>query len=310
MDASFTTAEVCAMQINVYELMRIFIEIVESGSFSQTSENLQIHRPAVTRAIKQLEQHTGVRLLHRTTRRISLTPEGEEFYRSSKPLLEQTDNLLGSFVAGRSLCGQLRVDMPVSIAAQLVVPKLPDFYRHYPGIEVVLSSSDRRKDMLRDGLDCIVRVGPLDEGDYVARSLGKIKLVTCASPAYLAEYGVPETLDDLQNHQGVNWFNVNSRQIMPWVFQSASGIEELNLPGKLVLDNSEVYIAAGLAGLGLLQGMDFFLRPYINDGRLVEVLPGHPVPARQLSVLYPHRHISPKVRAFTQWLETVLKAHT
>lgn len=146
------------MQINVYELMRIFIEIVESGSFSQTSENLQIHRPAVTRAIKQLEQHTGVRLLHRTTRRITLTPEGEEFYRSSKPLLEQTDALLGSFVAGRSLCGQLRVDMPVSIAAMLVVPGLPDFYRHYPGIEVVLSSSDRRKDMLRDGLDCIVRV--------------------------------------------------------------------------------------------------------------------------------------------------------
>lgn len=295
------------MQINVYELMRIFIEIVETGSFSQASENLQIHRPAVTKALQQLEQHCGVRLLHRTTRRINLTPEGEEFYRSSKPLLEQTDDLLGSFAAGRTLSGQLRVDMPVAIATLLVVPNLPDFYQAYPGIEVVLSSSDRRKDMLRDGLDCIVRVGALEDGDYVARSLGNVKLITCASPAYLAEHGVPETLDDLRDHKGVNWFNINSRQIMPWVFQTATGIEEIHLPGKLVLDNSEVYVVAGLTGLGLLQGMDFFLRPYINDGRLVEVLPDNPVPARRLSVLYPHRHISPKVRVFTQWLETLLE---
>lgn len=295
------------MQINVYELIRIFIEIVETGSFSQASENLHIHRPAVTKALQQLEQHCGVRLLHRTTRRINLTPEGEEFYRSSKPLLEQTDDLLGSFAAGRSLSGQLRIDMPVALATLLVVPNLPDFYRTYPGIEVVLSSSDRRKDMLRDGLDCIVRVGALEDGDYVARSLGNVKLITCASPTYLAEHGVPETLDELQHHQGVNWFNINSRQIMPWVFQTASGIEEIHLPGKLVLDNSEVYIVAGLTGLGLLQGMDFFLRPYINDGRLVEVLPGNPVPPRKLSVLYPHRHISPKVRVFTQWLETLLE---
>ncbi len=295
------------MQINVYELMRIFIEIVESGSFSRASENLQIHRPAVTKALQQLEQHCGVRLLHRTTRRINLTPEGEVLYRCSKPLLEQTDDLLGSFSSGRSLCGQLRVDMPVAIAALLVVPNLPDFYRMYPGIEIVLSSSDRRRDMLRDGLDCVLRMGALEEGDYVARTLGSIKLVTCASPAYLAEHGTPATLEDLQHHQGVNWFNSNSRQIMPWVFQSPSGMEEIHLPGKLVLDNSEVYVAAGLAGLGLLQGMDFFLRPYIDDGRLVEILPDNPVPTRKLSVLYPHRHISPKVRVFTQWLEELLK---
>ncbi|KIS44848.1 LysR family transcriptional regulator [Kosakonia radicincitans] len=294
------------MQINVYELMRIFIAIVETGSFSQAAENLQIHRPAVTKALQQLEQHCGVRLLHRTTRRINMTPEGEEFYRNSKPLLEQTDDLLGSFAAGRPLCGQLRVDMPVAIAALLVAPNLPDFYRRYPGIEIVLSSSDRRKDMLRDGLDCVLRMGALEEGDYVARKLGNIRLVTCASPVYLAEHGIPETLGDLQHHQGVNWVNSSNRQIMPWVFQTPSGIEEIHLPGKLVLDNSEVYVAAGLAGVGLLQGMDFFLRPHIDNGQLIEVLPQNPVPARKLSMLYPHRHISPKVRVFTQWLEGIL----
>lgn len=303
----FFSANMRTLQINVYELMRIFIEIVEAGSFSQAAENLQIHRPAVTKALQQLEQHCGVRLLHRTTRRINLTPEGEEFYRNSKPLLEQTDDLLGSFSTDRALCGQLRVDMPVAIASLLVVPNLPDFYRSYPGVEIILSSSDRRRDMLRDGLDCVLRVGALEDGDYVARKMMNVRLVTCASPAYLAEYGTPETLDDLQHHQGVNWFNISSRQIMPWVFQSSSGIEEIHLPGKLVLDNSEVYVSAGLAGLGLLQGMDFFLRPHIATGRLVEVLPNNPVPARTLSVLYPHRHISPKVRVFTQWLETLLK---
>lgn len=293
------------MNINLYELMRIFIEIVESGSFSRAAENLQIHRPAVTKAVQQLERHCGVRLLQRTTRRINLTPEGEEFYRSSKLLLAQTDDLFGSFAADRPLHGQLRVDMPVAFAILRVVPNLPDFYRLYPDLEIILSSSDRRRDMLRDGLDCVLRMGALEDGDYVARTLGYIKMTTCASPAYLAAHGMPETLADLQHHQAVNWVNSNSRQIMPWVFQTPSGTEHVRVPGKLVLDNTEAYIAAGLAGLGMLQGMDFFLRPWLDDGALVEVLPGNPVPTRQLSVLYPHRHISHKVRVFTKWLESL-----
>ena len=294
------------MQMNLFENIKIFIEIVDSGSFTQAAENLQIHRPAVTKALQQLEQESGVRLLQRTTRRINLTSEGEEFYRRSKPLLAQADDLLESFAPERPLHGQLRVDMPIAFARLIVVPKLPEFYRAHPDLEIILSSSDVRRDMLRDGLDCVLRVGALDDGDYVARPLGNIKMTTCASPEYLAQYGVPKTPDDLQHHQGVNWINTSSRQVMPWCFQLDSATEEIALPGKLILDNSEVYIAAGLAGLGLLQGMNFFLQPYIDNGQLVEVLPDYPSPRRRLSLLYPHRHLSHKVRVFAEWLEGLI----
>ncbi len=173
------------------KILKIFIEIVDAGSFAQAAENLQIHRPAVTKALQQLEQESGVRLLQRTTRRLYLTPEGEEFYRRSKPLLSQADDLLESFAPDRPIRGQLRVDMPIAFARLLVIPHLPDFYQAHPEVEIVLSSSDVRRDMLRDGLDCLLRVGDLEDGDYVARSLGEVALTTCASPGYLARYGAP-----------------------------------------------------------------------------------------------------------------------
>ncbi|WP_447088082.1 LysR family transcriptional regulator [Enterobacter bugandensis] len=294
------------MQINLFESIRIFIEIVESGSLTQAAENLQIHRPAVTKALQFLEQHSGTRLLQRTTRRISLTPDGEEFYRRSKPLLAQADELLESFGTDRAIHGQLRVDMPVSFATLRVIPNLPDFYRQHPEIDIILSSSDRRRDMLRDGLDCVLRVGELEDGEYIARKIGNIKITTCASPAWLAKNGTPETLEDLRQHQAINWINNSSRQIHPWTFTTPEGIAEITLPGKLVVDNSEAYIAAGLAGLGLMQGMNLFLQPYLDRGLLVEVLPDYRSPDRKLSLLYPHRHLSRKVRVFTEWLESLV----
>lgn len=203
------------MQMNLFENIKIFIEIVDAGSFSQAAENLQIHRPAVTKALQQLERESGVRLLQRTTRRLYLTPEGEEFYRRSKPLLSQADDLLESFAPDRPIRGQLRVDMPIAFARLLVIPHLADFYQAHPEVEIVLSSSDVRRDMLRDGLDCLLRVGDLEDGDYVARSLGEVALTTCASPAYLARYGAPATLEELQSHLAVNWVHSSSRQIMP-----------------------------------------------------------------------------------------------
>lgn len=294
------------MQINLFESIKVFIEIIESGSFTRAAENLQIHRPAVTKALQQLEQHCGVRLLQRTTRQIHLTPDGEAFYRRCKPLLAQADELMESFAPERPLRGQLRIDMPIAFAKLLVVPNLPAFYRQHPDIEIVLSSSDRRRDMLREGLDCVLRIGELTDGDYIARSLGSVGMRTCASPAYLAKYGIPGSLDDLQSHQAINWLNNSNHQIMRWIFQTPAGPQEMTLPGKLVLDNSETYIAAGLAGLGLLQGMDIFLKPYLDSGKLVEVLPEYPVPSRKLSLIYPHRHLPRKVRVFAEWLATLL----
>ncbi|GHK51538.1 hypothetical protein KPZU09_12740 [Klebsiella pneumoniae] len=160
------------MQMNLFENIKIFIEIVDAGSFAQAAENLQIHRPAVTKALQQLEQESGVRLLQRTTRRLYLTPEGKSFIVAANRC-SRADDLLESFAPDRPIRGQLRVDMPIAFARLLVIPHLSDFYQAHPEVEIVLSSSDVRRDMLRDGLDCLLRVGDLEDGDYVARSLGR-----------------------------------------------------------------------------------------------------------------------------------------
>ena len=170
------------MQMNLFENIKIFIEIVDAGSFAQAAENLQIHRPAVTKALQQLEQESGSGCCSAPPGVCILRRRGEEFYRRSKPLLSQADDLLESFAPDRPIRGQLRVDMPIAFARLLVIPHLPDFYQAHPEVEIVLSSSDVRRDMLRDGLDCLLRVGDLEDGDYVARSLGEVALTTCASP--------------------------------------------------------------------------------------------------------------------------------
>ncbi|EKA1638927.1 LysR family transcriptional regulator [Salmonella enterica] len=294
------------MEINLLEHIRIFIEIVESGSLTRAAEHLRIQRPAVTRALQQLERQSGVRLLQRTTRHISMTPEGEDFFLRGKTLLAQADDFLETFSPSRALSGRLRVNMPVSFATLLVIPNLPDFCQKHPDLEIILSSSDRRQSIYRDGLDCILRMGDTEDGDYIARPLGDVAITTCASSVYLNKHGVPDSLDDLQHHQALNFINSNNNQIVPWEFATSDGPRKITLPGRIILDNSEAYIAAGLAGLGLMQGMNFFLQPYINSGRLVEVLPEHPAPARKLSLVYPHRNISRRVRVFAEWLEGLL----
>ncbi|STT72951.1 LysR family transcriptional regulator [Klebsiella pneumoniae] len=179
------------MQMNLFENIKIFIEIVDAGSFAQAAENLQIHRPAVTKALQQLEQESGVRLLQRTTRRLYLTPEGKSFIVAGKPLLSQADDLLESFAPDRPIRGQLRVDMPIAFARLLVIPHLPDFYQAHPRWRLSSAAPTYAGICLRDGLDCLLRVGDLEDGDYVARSLGEVALTTCASPGYLARYGAP-----------------------------------------------------------------------------------------------------------------------
>ncbi|MBN6334230.1 LysR family transcriptional regulator, partial [Escherichia coli] len=167
--------------------MQLFIRVADLESFSRAAETLALPKGSVSRQIQALESHLGVRLLHRTTRRVQLTQDGMVYYERAKDLLSNLDELDGMFQHDpASISGRLRVDMPVGFAKKMVIPHLPDFYQAHPEVEIVLSSSDVRRDMLRDGLDCLLRVGDLEDGDYVARSLGEVALTTCASPGYLA----------------------------------------------------------------------------------------------------------------------------
>ena len=181
--------------------MQLFIRVADLESFSRAAETLALPKGSVSRQIQALESHLGVRLLHRTTRRVQLTQDGMVYYERAKDLLSNLDELDGMFQHDpASISGRLRVDMPVGFAKKMVIPHLPTFLQQYPGIELELSSSDRLVDVIREGFDCVVRVGALKDSGLIARPLGKLTQINCASPDYLARFGYPQSLEDLADH--------------------------------------------------------------------------------------------------------------
>jgi DNA-binding transcriptional LysR family regulator len=283
--------------------MNIFLNVVEHGSFSKAAEALNLHRPAVTKSIQQLELELGVRLLNRTTRKVTVTADGEEFFNRCVPLLNELGYVLDSFSLTSSLRGQLRVDVPVALAKSFIVPALPDFQDRYPDVEIVLSSTDRKINLVSEGVDCVVRVGNLSESSHISRRIGTCRMTVCAAPSYLERYGVPETLDDLDHHHAVNFFKDHRRDILEWRFD-VNGQEVVKyLKSGILIDNSEVFLTCGLAGQGLMQGIHLLFEPYLASGELVEVLPHILSTPKPVYVLYPTRPLlSPKVRVFIDWL--------
>jgi len=293
---------------NLLEAMRIFVNIVETGSLAKAAERLSLHRPAVTLALQQLEQALDVRLLHRTTRKLDLSPEGRTFYHRCKSILSEIDETFDSFKETDRLHGTMRVDLPVVLANSLVVPALPSFCEQHPDLQLVLTSTDRLTDLVAEGLDCTVRIGELGNLDYVARPLGYVEMVTCASPVYLAGHTPLQQVSDLNQHDIVNFFNSQNRQLMDWQFENDGQKAKYQFPSKMLVDDSDVLLSAALAGLGIVQGLRLSFQPYLADGRLIEVLPQFPVPSKKVSLLYPyHQHPPRKVRILGDWLKELLQ---
>ncbi|MDO6407531.1 LysR family transcriptional regulator [Pantoea phytobeneficialis] len=290
------------MRANMIEFIQIFTQVVELGSFTKAADVLQLHRPAVSKAIQQLEAELGVKLLHRTTRKLNVTDEGDAFYHRAKLLLTDVDDMMSSFSATQPPRGRLRLDVPLALAHTLLIPHLPNFINRYPEIEVVLGSSDKRSDLIAEGVDCVIRLGELQDSSFIARRLGEIKMVTCAAPAYLQQHGDPHTLDDLAQHQAVNFFSENSREVMAWRF-IVEGEEVAYRPtSNLLVDNSDILLSCALAGLGVIQASCIALAPHIALGALKVVLPHYPCVAKPVSIMYPDkRHLAPKVRVFIDW---------
>jgi len=286
------------------QAMQIYVQIVERGNFTQAADALQLHRPAVTKAVQQLEQELGVRLLNRSTRRVSVTAEGEAFHARCVQLLGSIDDAFASFPKQRAVPkGRLRIDIALALAKTVVIPALPDFQQRYPQIELVLGASDQPADLIGEGIDCVVRVGKLKDSSMVARTVGAVPMVTCASPAYIARHGLPRTLDDLRAHRAVNFFTGSNRKLLEWTFRPHGEAVAVKLASSLLTDNSEALLSCGLAGLGIVHALRPALQPSIDSGQLIELLPGVPAEPKPVSVLYPNRaHLSDKVRAFIDWL--------
>ncbi|UYW73347.1 LysR family transcriptional regulator [Pseudocitrobacter faecalis] len=291
--------------------MQLFIRVAELESFSRAADTLGLPKGSVSRQIQALENQLGCRLLHRTTRRVHLTQDGMVYYERAKDLLSNLEELDSMFQSDpSSVSGRLRVDMPVAVAQNVVIPRLPAFLQHYPGIELELSSSDRLVDIIREGFDCVVRVGHLKDSGLIARPLGKLTVVSCASPDYLARFGYPESLDELEDHAVVHY--ATSLGVRPQGFEVLvdKTTRWVKTGGVLTVNSTETYHAACLAGLGIIQVPRVGVREALRSGKLIEILPQYRAEPMPVSLIYPHRrNLSRRVHLFMEWLTEVMKAY-
>lgn len=294
------------------DAMRQFARVAELASFTQAAESLGCPKATVSATVQRLERQLGTRLLHRTTRRVQLTQDGQAFYERCKDVLADLEELEQLFLpTPAALRGRLRVDLPVGAARLLVLPRLPEFMAAHPQLEIELSCTDRRVDLVREGFDCVLRVGALGDSSLVARPLGWLRQLNLASPEYLRVHGVPQSLEDLAGHRLIHYASVLGQRSAGFEYVDAAG-QACSLPmaGTLTVNNSEAYEAACLAGAGLVQVPVPGLSELVAQGRLVEVLPQFQAPPLPVSLVYAHRRQLPqRVQVFMNWLSEVLRPH-
>ncbi|MBC3935817.1 LysR family transcriptional regulator [Undibacterium sp. CY7W] len=291
--------------------LHIFVRVAHSGNFSQAASQLGISRAAASSAIQHLEEWLGTRLLHRTTRQVSLTRDGEELLSRAVSLITKMDELRQEFHPDlQGVAGKVRVDMPSRIARCFVVPALPDFFTAYPGIELELSAGDRITDLAQEGVDCALRVGQLNTTNVVVSFVGMLELINCASPTYLARYGKPERADELDQHLCVNYISSPNGRIAPWEWVEQGEVKTRQLDSITTVNNADIYIASALAGMGMIQAPRFDVQHHLDSGDLVELMPQcKPLPM-PVHLVYPSRHQATKrVKSFTTWLEQLLSPY-
>ncbi|MFL1480306.1 LysR family transcriptional regulator [Pseudomonas grimontii] len=287
-----------------FNAMRVFTRIVELGGFAKAADSLQLPRASVTVLIKQLEAHLGVQLLQRTTRQVSPTLDGAAYYQRCVQLLTDLEETEAVFSTQRqNPRGVLSVDMPSGIGRLIVIPALPAFTARYPQIELDIGLNDRPVDLIREGVDCVLRGGLALDESLVARPLAMMDQVTLASPAYLERMGVPETFDDLARHQMVEYVSSASGKRFGLEFQLGAELRPVNLAKVVAVNSADGYFCACEAGFGLIQAPYYHAMNRLAEGSLVEVLPQLAVPKMALTALYPpHRQLSQRVRVFVDWL--------
>ena len=285
--------------------LSLFTRIVETGSFSRAAAGLDIPRPTATNAIKALETRLGVRLLERTTRQVRPTLDGQAFYDRCVHVLGELDDAEATLrqVASRPR-GTLRVDLHGTHATQVVLPRINDFHARYPDIALVVSSGDRLVDLVREGVDCVIRAGTPRDSSLVARPLARMQQILCASPDYLARAGTPRHPSDLAEHQMVKFFSsAGAATSYPLTLRVDGEWRDFLLAGWVSVSDAENNVVCALQGCGIVQLPRFHVEAELRAGRLVEVLGEFASPALPLWAMYPYRtHLSPRVRVFVDWV--------
>lgn len=286
------------------DTLQLFTRIVEQNSFSRAADLLGIPRATATHAIKALETRLGTRLLERTTRHVRPTLDGQAYYERCVQVLSDLDDAEAVFRQGASSPhGVLRVDMSGTHATRVVLPRIGEFHALYPDVELVLSSGDRLVDLVREGVDCVIRAGAPRDQSLVARRLALMPQAIVASPDYLAAHGTPRHPDQLAAHQVVGFFASSGALDYPLELEVDGAARRFDLPGWLSVNDAENYVLGALRGCGLIQVPRFHIEQELAEGRLVEVLGAWRSPDFPLSALYPYRRqLSPRLRVFVDWI--------
>jgi LysR family transcriptional regulator for bpeEF and oprC len=286
-----------------FQAMQVFTRVVDSNSFTRAADSLGLPRATVTTAVQNLENLLQVRLLNRTTRRISLTPDGAAYYERCARILADLEEAESSFrEVARGPKGRLRIDVPAPVGRLVLIPRMCEFHSRYPDIELAIGMGDRPVDLVRESVDCVIRIGELQDSTLVARRIGTMETVTCASPDYIERHGEPVALADLQQHRAVHYFSSRTGRIYDLDFVVEGEVTEVKVPGKVSVNDADAYVTCGLQGFGIIQPPRFMVQAHLQSGALREVLPQWQPSPMPISVVYlQNRHLSPKVRAFVDW---------
>ncbi|WP_395516472.1 LysR family transcriptional regulator [Pseudorhizobium flavum] len=285
--------------------MELFVRVVERGSFAAAAADLGLARSTATAAIKALEADLGARLLERTTRHVAVTLDGRAFYQRCLSILAEMADAETIFREAKPQ-GVLRVDAHPMLTQTFLLPHLREFLDRYPALELQIGQTDRYVDLIREGVDCVIRAGEISDSSLIMRRLGSITELTCASPAYIEAHGTPETPDALEGHEAIGFISSRTGQVLPLEFTVNGQIREITLPTRIRVNNSDTIVDLACRGFGLIQAPRHRLRAFIERGELVEVLADF-LPARTpLSALYPqNRQLSPRVRVFLDWISEI-----
>lgn len=290
------------------ELYRVFVRVVDCAGFTRAADQLNLPRSTVSEAVRTLEQRLGTRLLHRTTRQVTPTQDGMLFHARCQQLIADMDEAEQLFrQSPQALSGRIKVDVPGRIGRLIIAPALPGFLQAYPQIDIELGMTDRSVDLIEDGVDCALRVGPLQDSRLVARSMGQLPLINVASPAYVERHGLPTHPSQLVAHWGVLYASPGNGRVEAWEWRENGVLRSQPLAGRVTVNSAEAYIACCVAGLGLIQIPAYDVRAELAVGSLLEVMPAYRADPMPMHLLFPHRrHPSQRLRVFVDWLQQVL----
>jgi DNA-binding transcriptional LysR family regulator len=288
------------------EAVRIFLKTAELASFTRAAKQLGVSKSQASLRVSALEEHLGARLLTRTTRAVRLTSDGEQFLERARRLVNEVDEASSMFQLPRNLRGKVRVDLPMTLAREVFIPRLPELLNVHPQLEVVLSTTDRLVDVVREGFDCVLRVGNLRDSGLFARRLGVISVQNYASPTYLLRHGTPQTLDDLARHFVVGYATDLADLSPSFEYFDGARYRELPMRSHITVNNADSYAAACAAGLGIIQAPNFRAEALTRVG-LVEVLPQYRAKPMPVSILHAHGRSVPKRAGIViDWIARVM----